>query len=320
MTRIITKAEILATLPGIDLVESMEAAFVAYSSGLAIVPPVGELLFESPPGDVHIKYGYVRGEPYYVVKVASGFYNNPALGLPTGNGLMLLFSQATGALEAVLLDHGLLTDERTAAAGAVAAKYLAPQQPNCIGIVGTGAQAELQLRHLAAVSSCRDVLVWGRSNSHAEGFCERLADSPFQITVASNIDALINAARLIVTTTPAVSPLLDRLQPGTHVTAMGSDTADKQELDASLLAAADLVVSDSRAQSGSRGEVFRALQAGQVTLKKVLELGNIISGEVAGRTSAEQVTIADLTGVATQDIAIATAVYERISNSITNDI
>ena len=315
MTRVISKAEILSTLPGIDLVESMAAAFVAYSSGLAVVPPVGELVFESPPGDVHIKYGYVRGERYYVVKVASGFYDNPAIGLPTGNGLMLLFSQATGVLEAVLLDEGILTDERTAAAGAVVAKHLAPRQLNCIGIVGTGAQAELQLRHLAAVSPCRDVLVWGRNTARAEGFCERLSDSPFRITIASSIDALIDEARLIVTTTPAVSPLLDRLQPGTHVTAMGSDTADKQELAASLLAAADLVIADSRAQSGSRGEVFRALQAGEITLEKVMELGDIISGKVAGRTSSEQVTIADLTGVATQDIAIATAVYERLSNT-----
>ena len=106
MTRIADKSRITESLRDIDLVPAMESAFRVYSAGLAVVPPVAELLFDSPPGDVHIKYGYVRGELYYVVKVASGFYQNPGLGLPSSTGLMLLFAQQTGQLEAVLLDEG----------------------------------------------------------------------------------------------------------------------------------------------------------------------------------------------------------------------
>lgn len=107
-----------------QLISEIEAGFVLYSEGRVNVPPVGFLHFDEPPGDVHIKYGFVTGDEYYVLKMASGFYNNPALGLPTGDGLLLVFSQKTGELKLILLDECWLTDMRTAAAGAVAAKYL----------------------------------------------------------------------------------------------------------------------------------------------------------------------------------------------------
>ena len=121
---VLTKADVAAVLPSIDLMAEIEAGFVAYSRGESVVPPVGELLFEDPPGEVHIKYGYITGDNYYVIKVASGFAANRDLGIPTSNGLMLLFSQQTGELVAVLHDEGILTDIRTAVAGAIAAKHL----------------------------------------------------------------------------------------------------------------------------------------------------------------------------------------------------
>ncbi len=135
-----------------DLIPGIEAAFVAYSAGRAVVPPVGELLLPDVQADVHIKYGYIAGEPYYVIKIASGFYQNPEKGLPSSNGLMLVFRRATGELAAILLDEGLLTDLRTGAAGAVAAKHLAPKTVRRIGIVGSGTQARHQLRMLKAVT------------------------------------------------------------------------------------------------------------------------------------------------------------------------
>ena len=127
-----------------QLIQDIEAGFVLYSEGRVKVPPVGFLHFDDPPGDVHIKYGYVVGDDYYAVKMASGFYNNPDLGLPASNGLVLLFSQKTGELKLIMLDECWLTDIRTAAAGAAAAKHLAPKTINHIGIVGTGVQAKLQ--------------------------------------------------------------------------------------------------------------------------------------------------------------------------------
>ncbi len=315
MTRIVRREEIEAALPGVDLLAAMERAFVAWSSGRAVVPPVGEMLFSRPPGEVHLKYGYVHGEPYYVVKVASGFYQNPAQGLPSSNGLMLLFSQATGELVSVLLDEGLLTDQRTAAAGAVAAKYFAPAEVARIGVIGTGMQAELQLRHLLPVTGCREVLVWGRGAAQCDALRQRLADTDYRIDLAASPAEVARVCQLVVTTTPATRPLLDAVAPGTHVTAVGSDTAEKQELGPGLLAAADVVAVDSRAQAASRGEVFRAVSAGALDMASVIELGEVIDGSRPGRTHAGQITVVDLTGVATQDIAIATAIYRSVSHA-----
>ncbi len=315
MTRIILRQEIEAALPAIDLLAAMEQAFVAWSSGRAVVPPVGEMLFTQPPGEVHIKYGYVSGEPYYVVKVASGFYQNPSLGLPSSNGLMLLFSQATGELVSVVLDEGMLTDQRTAAAGALAARVFAPEEVRVIGVLGTGIQAELQLRHLLNVTECRDVLVWGRGAAQCAALRRRLADTAYRLRFAESPVQIARSCQLIVTTTPATAPLLDAVGPGTHVTAVGSDTAEKQELSPSLLAAADVVAVDSRTQAASRGEVFRAVSAGVLDMARVLELGEVIGGEQPGRTDARQITVVDLTGVATQDIAIATAIYRSVTHA-----
>lgn len=306
--------EILSALPGLDLVPAMEAAFERYSSGKAIVPPVGELLLHDPPGEVHIKYGYVRGDDYYVVKIASGFPMNSALGLPSGNGLMLLFNRLTGELVAILLDRGLLTDVRTAAAGAVAAKYCAPSTVGRIGIVGTGAQARLQLRHLGGVVACRNVLAWGRNPDRLLRYRDEMESEGFAVSITADVREIAGTCSLIVTATSASEPIVrgSDVLPGTHITAVGSDTPDKRELDATLMAKADVVIADSKSQCAHRGEIAHALRDDVVRLDEVVELGAVVAGNAVGRQSDDQITVADLTGVAVQDAAIATAVFERI--------
>lgn len=148
MSLVIHLAEIKKRVKNIDVTTAMEEGFIQYSNGNTVVPPVGELIFDKPPGDVHIKYGYIKKDDYYVIKIASGFYENPGLGIASCQGLMLLFNQKTGELVSVLLDEGYLTDIRTAAAGALVAKYFAPQEIKSVGIIGTGMQARLQLLHL----------------------------------------------------------------------------------------------------------------------------------------------------------------------------
>jgi ornithine cyclodeaminase len=310
--RLIDADEIRRLLPGVDLLPRIEEAFIAYSAGRSVVPPVGELLFRDPPGDVHIKYGYLAGERYYVVKIASGFYDNPRLGLPSGDGLMLLFEQRTGEPAALLLDRGYLTDVRTAVAGAIAARHLAPPAIGRIGMVGTGVQARLQLEHLRGVTPCRQALVWGRSAERADAFCTDLASSGFVVQRAVDVETLATECSLIVTTTPSTAPLLRGawLRPGTHVTAVGADTAAKRELDAEVFRRADVVVADSLEQCRTRGELHHALDEGALALERVTELGDVIAGAVSGRTGPDQVTVADLTGVAVQDVAIAVAVLE----------
>jgi ornithine cyclodeaminase len=310
--KIITLAEIKEVLPNLDLLPALEVGFIAYSAGQAVVPPVGELLLKH--GEVHIKYGYLEDGPYYVVKIASGFYGNSALGLPSGNGLMLVFSQRTGALVCVLLDEGHLTDVRTALAGAIAARVLAPQKAGRIGIVGTGIQARLQLVHLKPITACREVLVWGRGAEQLSRFSADIVSEGFRVASTQDAGEILRSCNLVVTTTPSTEALLFArdLQSGTHITAVGSDTPHKQELDPAILQRADLVVADSIPQCLARGEIFRALQAGFLTPDGLVELGEVLAGNHPGRTAADQITVADLTGVAVQDIQIATAVYKAL--------
>jgi len=314
MDEIIGREEIERILPRVDLLDIMEQGFIAYSRGEVTVPPPGELLFDDPPGDVHIKYGYIHDDDFYVIKVASGFYRNPELGLPSSQGLMLLFDQRTGRLVAVLLDEGRLTDVRTAAAGAVVAKHLAPKVVDCIGIVGAGTQARLQLLHLLPLTGATRALVWSRDKSEFPAYREFFSTAAKHVELRFTTDTreISRDCNLIVTATPAKAPLLkaDDIRPGTHITAVGSDTPEKTELEPEILARADVVVADSLAQSKSRGEIFRAVQAGAISRRHLVELGRVIENPSIGRQNDEQITVADLTGVAVQDIQIAKAVYQ----------
>ena len=305
--------EIKEALVGLNIVPAIEDGFVQYSNGNVVVPPVGELIFEDPPGDVHIKYGYIKNDDIYVIKIASGFFNNAALGLPSSQGMMLAYSQKTGAPVAILHDEAHLTNIRTAAAGAVVAKYLAPDNVECIGIIGTGTQARLQLEYLSGIVDCKNVKVWGRHVDHTDAYCAEMNKRGYSVS-STDLESLTKACNLIVTTTPSTEPLIasDWVQPGTHITAMGSDTPGKQELDTEILNRADRVVADSIAQCIERGEIAKALEAGVLVEDEVVELGHVISGKAEGRTRADQLTVADLTGVAVQDIQITKAVFNSL--------
>jgi len=308
--KIITRDQIDRILPSLDLLPQIEKGFQAYSEGKAIVPPIGEMILDR--GEVHIKYGYLKNEACYVIKIASGFYKSEKSDRMTTNGMMLLFSQQSGQALCALLDEGHLTNIRTAVAGAIAARYLAPKHIEKIGIVGAGTQARLQLSYLKNIVDCNRVLVWGCSKEECESYRLEMEQEGFMVEVTEDVRKIQDQCKLIVTTTPSKIPLLkeSRLIKGTHITAVGSDTPEKQELDPQILKSADLVVADSIEQCMERGEIFKAIGAGQIQKSELLELGQIIAGTVAGRGSEEQITVADLTGVAVQDIAIASAVFE----------
>ena len=313
MTTVLELDEIKPLLDVPSLIREIETGFVLYSEGLVTVPPVGFLHFDEPPGDVHIKYGYVSGDEFYVLKMASGFYSNAELGLPVSDGLLLVFSQKTGELKLILLDKCWLTDMRTAAAGAVAAKHLAANTIEHIGIVGTGVQARLQLELLHGVIDCDSCFIWGRNPDKAQQMIRELQATQtmqawgLDMKVAGSLDELVSQCKLIVTTTSARSPLIraDQVRNGTHITAMGSDDHGKQELEAALLGKADLVVADSISQCVDHGECCAAVREGQIDEDAILELGKVIKNPAIGRSSEDQISIADLTGVAIQDIQIA---------------
>jgi len=315
--KIVPLEEIQKVLPSLDLIPAIEEGFRAYSEERAVVPPVGELILDK--GEVHIKYGFIHGGEFYVIKIASGFYGNPSLGLPSGNGCMLLFEQDTGEPAAVLLDEGRLTDVRTAVAGAIAAKHCAPKDVRRIGIVGAGTQGRLQLEWLAQVTSCREALVWGLDAAEVDRFKRDMEPKGFAVETTLEASEILRRCNLVVTATPSKKPLLSAadLRPGTHITAVGSDTSDKQELDSAILAKADVIIADSIPQCRLRGEIHKALESGRLEEGRVVELGMVIAGRAKGRTSEGQISVVDLTGVAVQDIAIASAVFRKLGDRFT---
>ena len=298
-----------------DAIACVEHAFKALATMPVVMPPILRLDIEDSNGEVDVKTAYVPGLDSFAIKISPGFFDNPKLGLPSVNGLMVLFSARTGLVEAVLLDNGYLTDVRTAAAGAVAAKHLAREDSTTAGIIGAGVQAGLQLEALTLVRPITHAQVWARDASKAASFAERVSDKlGIEIQAVSSAEAAVRDVDIVVTTTPSTSPLVvhDWLSPGQHITAMGSDAEHKNELSPATIKAADLYVCDRREQCARLGELHHAIDAGLIDPATVfLELGEIIAGKSAGRPSAEAITICDLTGTGVQDTAIATFTYAR---------
>ncbi len=314
MSKIYNLAQIKDAVKSLQPIQAIEEGFIAYSQGKAEIPPVGEMIFKNPPGDVHIKYGYLLDDDYYVIKIASGFFESPSSSRYTSDGVILLFKKGTGELACALLDECYLTQVRTAAAGAVCAKYLAPKNIECIGVIGAGTQGRMQVEYLASVIDCKEVMVWGMNQNELDDYKKDMEPLGYHIKTTLSTEDIAAHCNLIITATPSKSPLLsvDKVRKGTHITAMGSDTLEKIELDPKILQKADIVVADSISQCLLRGEIHQALKADVLDKERIVELGNVIVNPGLQRTSDDQITIADLTGVAVQDIQIAKAVYHAL--------
>ncbi len=288
------------------LIQRVESGFAAYSKGDAAVPQVVHMEFMQPPGNLHIKCASSK-EDYYAVKIASCFPKNSEEGLNTLQGMILLFCKRTGKPEVLFQDEGYLTNLRTGIAGAICAKYLAPKNLGAIGIIGTGAQARFQLRLLRAVVDCRKVWIWSPNRNSMIQFQQEPEFADFTIMLASTPAEAAKHCRLIATTTPSREPLLRAadIQPGTHITALGSDSPGKQELDPVIFKKAKRIIVDSRLQCFAYGETFCALKACMIAKSQVEELGELVAGYKSARETEDEITLADLTGLGIQDLEIA---------------
>jgi len=301
-------------LSKIDVIEPMKQGFIDYSRGLAEIPPVGELIMEDPPGDVHIKYGYLKGGNHYVIKIASGFVGNNEFGIKAGQGMMLLFDIKTGQPLAILIDEANLTDIRTGIAGAITSSELASKNVNEVLIVGTGVQARYQAKYICQEMGISKVIFWGRDESKINKLANDINLNNVEIKIEKNLESAVRSSKLIITTTSAKSSLIvsEWVQPGTHITAVGSDTHDKCELDYNILAKANLIVADSIEQNVLRGEIHQALKHDAINEADLIEIGEIFENPEKGRKNDQDITVADLTGVAVQDLVIAEAVYNTL--------
>ncbi|ESW91975.1 multidrug DMT transporter permease [Mesorhizobium sp. LSJC269B00] len=313
---ILTEKELRTIVPlDLDAVACVENAFRALATLPVAMPPILRLDIHEQRGEVDVKSAYVPGIDGFVVKISSGFFDNPKLGLPSGGGMMVLLSARTGVVEALLLDNGYLTDVRTAAAGAVAAKHLSRPDSSVAAIFGAGVQAGLQLEALMLVRPIAEARIWARDAVKAEAAAGALREK-LGVLVRAEPDAAkaTIGADIIVTTTPSTEPLIKAgfVVAGQHITAMGSDAEHKNEIAPAILRMADLYVADSAKQTRRLGELHHAIASGVMGADaEVTELGQIIAGERHGRRSPSDITIADLTGTGVQDTAIATLARDR---------
>ncbi|WP_438390969.1 cyclodeaminase [Caballeronia sp. DA-9] len=303
----------LRTLVPLDLaaVDQIEAAFLSLATEAVAMPPVLRLDLPAHAGEVDVKTAWLPRFDSFAIKVSPGFFNNPSLGLPSLNGLMLVLSARTGLTEAVLLDNGYLTAVRTAAAGAVAARWLARKDARRVAIIGAGEQARLQLQALRMVRDINHVNVWARDPSRARSLAEAVRDVPCE--VSATVHEALAQADIAITTTPSRTPLIgvEALHPGLHITAMGSDAEHKNELTPGVIAAATYVC-DRLRQTRVLGELHHAIETGVVSGDAVFaELGQVIAGTHEGRTHDAQITVCDLTGTGAQDTAIAVLALQR---------
>jgi ornithine cyclodeaminase len=290
-------------------VDIVEGAFAALARGGVVMPPILSMAIAERHGEIDVKTAYVPGLSGFAIKVSPGFFDNPRRGLPSLNGLMIVLDAETGIVKAVLLDNGYLTDVRTAAAGAVAARHLAPATIETAGVIGAGMQAELQIEALALVRPFSRLLVWSRDAAKAEAYASRMTTRLGKpVAVAANPETVMRESQVVVTTTPSRSPLIraEWLHPRLHITAMGSDSNEKNELDSAIVTAAHRFVCDRLTQSKVVGELRSAIAAGTVGHDYVAgELGAICAGLVPGRDADDEITVCDLTGTGVQDTAIA---------------
>lgn len=314
--KILTELDLRHVVP-LDLVavQCVEDAFHSLATKSVVMPPILRLDIPEHRGEVDVKTAYVPGVDGFAIKVSPGFFDNPKVGLPSTNGMMVLLSSRTGLVQALLLDNGYLTNVRTAAAGAVAAKYLARKDASVAAILGAGIQASLQLQALALVRPIHEARIWARDASKAKAVAQELSTKlGFPVTSHPDPAMAVAGSHVIVTTTPANHPILNAawLEDGQHVTAMGSDAEHKNEIEPAAIVQADLYVADSLKQTRRLGELHHAIAAGIVAADLSFpELGEIIAGTKAGRLSDKQITIADLTGTGIQDTAIASLAFAR---------
>jgi ornithine cyclodeaminase len=287
---------------------AIEHAFRALHRGEATLADVISMPFQSPEGVAHIKAGHLHDEDVWTTKVSCDF--DPGDGSPVlHNGVMLVLSARDGSVVAVLADNGYLTELRTGAAGAVAADLLARPDATSVAIVGAGSQARFQLEALLEVRSIDTVRVASRSSRRAQEFVDECGRRGLSARLCGSVEEAVRGADIVLTVTPSTAPLVEAawLEPGTHVTAVGSDEPTKRELGPGVLRRAAVVAVDDRRQTAAFGEVHHALGEDL----NVVTLGELLDGVHEGRTSAEQITVADLTGVGVQDAAIAALVLRE---------
>jgi alanine dehydrogenase len=287
------------TLDYREVNRAVEAVFREHARGHVQMPPKVYITFEH--GDFRTMPAYVPALGMAGVKIVNVHPGNPAAGLPTVMALTVILDVETGIPKAVI-NATRLTDMRTGAAGAVAAKYLAPKKEVVLGVVGSGRQAEAQVEAISRELVITGIRVWSREEKNARAFADRFSSLS---ATASSLEKACDAD-VLVTTTPSRKPVVmhEWVHDGTHINAIGADAPGKEELDPLILQRAKVFV-DDRPQAIHSGEINVPIAKGLFHAHDIAgTLGEVVVG-VKGRRRPDEVTVFDSTGLAIQDLAIA---------------
>jgi ornithine cyclodeaminase len=298
-----------------EVVEAIGEAFTWLAEGKAYMPPIMHIPVPENNGDFDFKSAHTRGLESLAVKLGAGFFDNRKIGLPNATAMVVLLNAKTGFARAVLLDNGYLTDVRTGAAGAVAAKHLSRENIENVGVIGAGAQGRYQMLGLRQVRSFKRLMVYDLDETQVQRYIQEMsAQLDVEIVPAMDVRTVFESSDIVVTTTPAKIPYVkaEWLRPGLHITCMGADLPEKQELEPDVLTKADVLVCDRKSQCFKMGELHHGLVAGVISEEsEIIELGEVTSGRVMGRQNNDQITICDLTGTGVQDTAISLLAYKK---------
>jgi ornithine cyclodeaminase/alanine dehydrogenase-like protein (mu-crystallin family) len=295
-------------------IAAVERGFRALALGQATLPDPMVVELSRPTAEVHVKGAHLAGARFIVLKVATGFPANRERGLPSGDGLYLLLDAGTGAPVLVLEEHGFLTDLRTAAAIALTLRYLAPADATHALLVGAGGLAAHAARAILAERRIERLTIWNRTPERAQKLAASL-ERAVEARVAGALEPEVRAHRLIVSVTASTTPLIraDWVAAGTHITSAGTGSPEKVELEPALLKKADRLIADRVVQTERYGNLRHAIEAGLINRRRVTgELGDLVTGRLLGRERADEITLADLTGVGVQDAAIVEPVVEAL--------
>ena len=320
--RLLARSDVERTLPMRACIAAVENAFRL--KGLGRMSPGATLGVHVGNGGFHAKAAFLElARAYFVVKVNANFPGNPArLGLPTIQGVLVLFD-ATNGIPLAVMDSMFITQFRTAAASAVAASYLARTDAHSMTVVGCGAQGRAHVASIACVRKLRRVYAFDSDLKTAERFVSDMQLMyPFEMIVATELGEATRVSEIVVTATSSRNAFLgvDHISPGTFVAAVGADSEHKQELHAELLGASTIVVDDLE-QCSAIGDLHHALEAGIVVRSDVhAELHNIVAGVKPGRVRDDEIVIFDSTGIAIEDVAAAALVYECVEREGTGSV
>jgi alanine dehydrogenase len=312
-TLIIGEAQIKRMLTMKDTLKAVEKAFAAFGRGEVVMPAKVYLTYGKYNGDIRVMPSWVDTMNISGVKIVNVHPNNPKKHLRSVMATLLMIDPKTGAPIAIM-DATHITLTRTGAASGIASKYLAREDAKVLGLVGNGMQAWTQLEGITMVRPITNVLLYDAKPAVSKEFVKHFAPKykGIEFTICKTLEECCRGADVLSTQTPVRSPIVkaDWIKPGTHINAMGADAQGKEELEPELLKKSKVII-DDLAQTTHSGEINVPWSKGLITEKDIWgEIGKVVAGLKPGRTSDEDITIFDSTGLGVQDLVVGAQIYK----------